>query len=96
VKVLALEHERAGTTSADFAPHLEAEARAVWQMMQSGTIREIYFREERDQAVIVLEAADTAAARLLLAELPLVRDGLIEFEVIGLRAYPGLGRLFKS
>jgi hypothetical protein len=65
-------------------------------MMQSGTIREIYFREERDQAVIVLEAADTAAARLLLAELPLVRDGLIEFEVFGLRLYPGFGRLFKS
>lgn len=96
MKVLAFEHERPGTTSADFAPHLEAEARAVWQMIQSGTIREIYFREQRDEAVIVLEAATPAAAQRFLAELPLVRNGLIEFEVIGLRPYPGLGRLFRE
>ena len=94
MKVLALEHDRADATSADFAPHLEAEARAIWEMLQDGSIREIYFREERSEAVIVLEAADASEARESLARLPLVRRGLIEFEFIGLRPYPGLSRLF--
>ncbi|HET6845937.1 MAG TPA: hypothetical protein VFH29_03835 [Anaerolineales bacterium] len=96
MKVLALEHDRPGATSADFAPHLDAEARAVWEMTQSGTIRETYFREDRSEAVILLEAPSTEAARTSLSQLPLVRQGLIEFEVIGLLPYPGFSRLFKE
>ena len=65
-------------------------------MLQNGSIREIYFREERSEAVIILEAADASAARETLSRLPLVRQGLIEFDVIGLRPYPGLSRLFKE
>jgi hypothetical protein len=96
VKVLALEHDSPGATNADFAPHLDAEARAVWELIQNGTIRETYYREDHTEAVIILEAPTTDAARRSLAQLPLVRQGLIEFEVIGLLPYPGLGRLFKE
>lgn len=96
MKVLALEHDRPGLKDADFAPHLEAEARAVWHMIQSGTIRETYYREDRTEAVIILEAPSTEAARQSLAALPLVKRGLIEFELMGLLPYPGLSRLFKE
>jgi hypothetical protein len=96
MKVLALEHDRPGATSADFSPHLDAEARAVWELIQSGTIRETYYREDRFEAVIILEAPSTDAARQSLAALPLVKRGLIEFEVMGLLPYPGLSRLFKE
>jgi hypothetical protein len=96
MKVLALEHDRPDATSGDFAPHLEDEARAVWSMIQSGAIREIYFRQDRSEAVIILEAASPQAALDALTQMPLVRQGLIEFEVMGLQPYPGLGRLFKE
>ncbi len=96
MKVLALEHDKPDLASADFAPHLQGEARVIWELIQAGAIREIYFREDRSEAVIMLEAADASAARELLAQLPLVRHGLIEFEVIGLQPYPGLSRLFKE
>jgi len=43
----------------------------------------------------MLEAADAAEAQAVLATLPLVRAGLIAFEVIPLRAYPGFARLFE-
>ena len=94
MKVLALEKDRAGTSSADNAALLAAEAKAVWDLCQSGTIREIYFREVESQAVLVLEVPSTREAERLLAGLPLARAGLIEFEVIGLRPYPGFSRLF--
>ena len=94
MKILALEKERPGTASDDFAPHLQAEARALWDMLQAGTLRGIHFRDDRAAAVLILEAESTRQAETALAQLPLVKAGLIEFEVIGLRPYPGFARLF--
>lgn len=93
MKVIALETERAGVEQADYAPHLEAEARAVRDLLQAGIIREIHFREDRPQAVIMLEADSTAQAGKTLGELPLVKARLIDFELIGLKPYPGFARL---
>lgn len=95
MKVLALERDIPGAASGENPSLLRDEARAVWSLMQSGTIREIHFREDHSQAVIVLEAGSTTQAREILAQLPLVRAGLIEFEIIGLRPYPGFARLFE-
>ncbi len=96
MKVLALEIDRPGVSALDFEPYLEAEAQAVWKLLQSGVVREIYFREGPSQAVLILEADSTWEAEQALARLPLVEAGLTEFEVIGLRPYPGLGRLFRD
>ena len=57
----------------------------MWDLTQSGCIREIFFRSDRPQAVIILETETLEDAQRALAQLPLVRAGLIEFEVIGLR-----------
>jgi len=94
MKILALEKEVPGTVAAAFAPHLQAEAARVWELQQSGTLREIYFRGDRSEAVLMLECADVAEAQRVLATLPLVRARLITFEVIPLKPYPGLARLF--
>jgi len=44
----------------------------------------------------MLESAGGSEARALIATLPLVLAGLIEFEVMPLRAYPGFARLFEQ
>jgi hypothetical protein len=96
MRILALEKDVPGASAGDNSALLQDEARAVWELMQSGIIREIHFRDDHSQAVILLEAESTAQAQAVLAQLPLVRAGLIEFEVIGLRPYPGFARLFKA
>ena len=48
------------------------------------------------QAVILLETETLEDAQRMLAQLPLVRAGLTEFEVIGLRPYPCFARLFAD
>jgi len=96
MKILALEKDVPGASARDNSALLQDEARAVWELMQSGIIGDIHFRDDRSQAVILLEAGSAGQAREVLAQLPLVRAGLIEFEVIGLRAYPGFARLFKA
>ncbi len=96
MKILALEHERPGATAADFAPHLKAEARRVWELTQAGVVRESYFRAEQATAVLVLECADVDEAQAHLATMPLVQAGLITFELMPLVAYPGFARLFAA
>lgn len=94
MKILALEKEMPGTTPEQFAPHLKAEAARVWELYKSGGLREMYFRQERSEAVLMLECADVEEAHQLLETLPLVQAGLIEFEIILLVPYPGFERLF--
>ena len=78
------------------ADRLRAEAQRVWDLYQDGVIRDIRFRTDRVDVVIELEAPDEAAARAVLATLPLAAAGAIEFELIGLRPYDGWARLFGT
>ena len=94
MKILALEKEVPGVTGEQFRPHLAAEAARAWELYQQGVFRELYFRADRHEAVLVLECAGVAEAQQTLATLPLVRAGLITFEIIPLVAYPGFARLF--
>ncbi len=96
MKILALEVETPGLTAADFAPHLDAEAARAWELYQDGVIREMYFRADASEAVLILECADAEEAEAMLATLPLVQHGLIRFNIIPLRAYPGFSRLFAQ
>lgn len=94
MKILALEVEAEGIKPEQYTPHLKSEARRVWELYQNGTIRELYFRADRSEAVLILECADVREAKQLLESLPLVQAGLITFDVIPLIPYPGFARLF--
>ena len=94
MKILALEHELPGGITEKFQQHSRAEAYRVWELHQQGAIRELYFRADRNEAVLVLECEEVEAAQQILATLPLVEHGLITFELIPLTAYPGFARLF--
>jgi hypothetical protein len=96
MKILALERDVPGVTDEQCAPYLAAEAVRAWELHQAGVIRELYFRADRRAAVLVLECSGAAEAQRVLATLPLVREGLIAFELVPLLAYPGFARLFKE
>ncbi len=95
MKILAIEKEAPGVTEADFQPHMKAEARRAWELYQSGVFREMYFTKSDDPvAVIMMESDSVEAAKKALDTLPLVKAGLISFELLPLVAYPGFARLF--
>jgi muconolactone delta-isomerase len=97
MKMLAMEHEVAGVSEEAFTPELlKEESRRAWELYQSGILREIYFRADRPEAVLVLECESVGDAHNLLGTLPLVREGLIAFDLIPLAPYPGFGRLFAG
>jgi muconolactone delta-isomerase len=95
MKILAIEHELAGATTEKYVQYSTAEALRAWELHQQGIIRELYFRADRSQAILVLECDSAEAAQQVLATLPFVQNGLIAFEFIPLKAYPGFARLFS-
>lgn len=95
MKIIALEQEIPTVESGDFARFSQDEARQAWKLQQAGFIREIYFRADQNCAVLILEAESVERAHRQLQALPLVKNGLIQFELIPLKAYPGFERLFK-
>ena len=96
MKILALEHDLPNATAEGFQEYAVAEARQVWALYQAGVVRESYFREDRSEAVLVLECQSLEEAWEALSTLPFVQNKLITFELIPLKAYPGFERLFAK
>ena len=96
MQLIALEVPVPGADDRRFAVLSRDEAAAVWTLTQSGVIRTSWFRADRSEAVLLLECPAPAAAEAALGELPFVRAGLIRFEIIPLRPYPGFARLFTG
>jgi len=95
MKILAIEKERPGVRPEQFTPHLKNEATKAWDLYSRGIIREIYFTSEGHNAVIMLECHGKEEAEKFLNQLPLVKEGLIEFSVLPLVPYDGFERLFR-
>lgn len=96
MKILAIEKEIPGVAEVDYKPHLVNEAKKAWKLYQQGIIRELYFTAENNLAVLILECKDKAEAEKYLDTLPLVKEGLIKFDVQMLVPYSGFARLFNN
>ena len=96
MRIIAIEREHPGVTIEKFQPHLPAEAKRIYELYQQDLIRECYFRADGPEAVLVMECESVDNAREALDTLPLVKAGLVKFELIPLRPYPGFSRLFSD
>jgi muconolactone delta-isomerase len=94
MRILAIEREIPLPARPDLREILREEAAGVWALQKRGFIRDIWFTAADRHAIVMLECADVDEARQLLATLPLVRTGLIEFTLHELRSYDGFERLF--
>ena len=95
MKILAKSRTLAADEAAFTPELLRAEAEKAWQLQHTGVLREIYYTAG-GEAVLVLEAPSAAAAKRLLATLPLVRAQLVEFEIDELLPYGGFERLIAK
>ena len=97
MKVLAIGHAQPGIGWEDSAPYVGVEARSVWELYESDRVREFYLRaDHRPGVVLVFECDDVSEAERLVAALPMVEGGLLDFEVIPLRPYIGFRELFEN
>jgi hypothetical protein len=94
MKILALEKELKTVDWEKESLILVEEAKAVYEMLLTGSLREIYFTENKN-AVIMLECESIIEAKHLLDSLPLVQKGIIAFEIMELHPYTGFTRLIN-
>jgi hypothetical protein len=92
MKILAIETELKKLNEHSNKEILKDEARAVLELQQKDILREIYF-DENHCAMLMLECADKTEAGNILSELPLVKNGFIQFEIKELHPYTGFLRL---
>ena len=94
MKLLCLDVPQPGASLEKYQPHMQGEARHAWLMYKGGIIREIYFRQDRPGVAIIAEAESVDAAKKALAEFPLAKPGLIDWDVIPLGPFTNWETLF--
>jgi hypothetical protein len=82
MKLLCLDIPQTGSSMEKYQPYLLDELRQAWQLYKSGFVREIYLRQDRPGVVIIAECDSVEAARQVVREFPLVKAGLIDWEII--------------
>lgn len=75
---------------------LKKEAKYIWELSSKGIVRNIWFTEKTKDAILIFEAESERAVREAMDGAPLVAEGLLVYEVVGLRPYNGFERLFDG
>jgi hypothetical protein len=97
MKILVFAKGRAGIPAQTIQPHIKEEVQAVWDLYAQGIVREFYTRADQPgPAVLEVESPTVEAAREALAELPLVKMGLIDLDLVPLAPFTAIGRLFEA
>ena len=94
MKIIAYDRFKPGVTLDTLRPYLRDEVSNVWRLWKAGIVRENYARADEPGVVIVFECPDLDEARRHIANFPLTKAGLIEWEFIALDAPLPLEFLF--
>ncbi|HYF17899.1 MAG TPA: hypothetical protein VEA40_08515 [Ramlibacter sp.] len=96
MQVLALSRRLPAATPAAMAALAQEEALAAHRLISRGVLRSAHMCPERPGAVLVLECTGLEEAREHLGTLPMVRAGLIDFDVSRMLPYTSYTALFKD
>ncbi|HLP17735.1 MAG TPA: superoxide dismutase [Bacteroidota bacterium] len=96
MKFLCLDRPLPDATFDKYQPHLINEVRHTWEAYKKGTIRDIYFRQDRPGVAIILECGSSEEARKFFSEFPLSKAGLIDFDVIPIGPFVNWELLFST
>lgn len=94
MKFLCLDIPQPGASLEAYQPYIKEEVRHTWEVYKSGSLREIYFRQDRPGVAIMVEADSAESARQILSAFPLAKVGLIDWEVIPLGPFQNWELLF--
>lgn len=92
MKIIAIETELKKLNANSEKEILKEEASVVLDLQQKNILHEIFF-DENHCAVLILECNDKNEAEKILSEMPLVKNGFIQFEIKELHPYTGFSRL---
>jgi hypothetical protein len=86
MRVIAFDRFKPGVTMDTIQPHLKEEVANVWRLWKAGIVRENYARADEPGVIIVLEVESVDEARRYVADFPLSKAGLLEWQYLPLQA----------
>ena len=93
MKVFVIAHRKKERKPEDFQPLVEAEDRRTFEYYRDGLLREVYSRSDGQGAIGVLECDSMDHARRLIADLPMVKAGLLDVDIYGAAPYRAIAQL---
>jgi hypothetical protein len=94
VQFLVLANVREDVPNERVTSLVKEEAKVVWGLYASGSLRSAHYRSDIPGAVLMLEAADLSEATKTVESLPMVQAGLLKTEIMPLEPYTGFEALF--
>jgi hypothetical protein len=94
MKIIAFDRFKPGVSLDDLRPYLREEVSNVWRLWKAGIVRENYARADVGGVVIVFECDTVETVKRYIADFPLSKAGLIEWDYIALDAPLPLEFLF--
>ena len=80
------------TPHSGVVPRGGTEAAVVWQAFKVGSLRAMYYLDERQDSSLKLDLPDRAAAEDFNQSLPMVAAGVVAADLIPIQLYDGLER----
>lgn len=96
MKIMAVSRRLPGTTFEMLQAYQHSEVSLVWDYQRRGIIREIYFDSEKPAVVVILEAETLGAAKVAMAEMPMAKAKLLDFDFYTLGPYVQIETLFAK
>ena len=96
MKIIACDRFKPGVTMQTIKPYIKEEVANVWRLWKAGIVRENYARADVPGVVIVFECSSLDEAKRYVADFPLSRAGLLEWDYIPLDAPLPLKFVFDS
>ena len=96
MKIFAMGKVTPSVTPEMMQPHAVAETRCAWEMYKTSVLRELYLCADGTGAIGVMECRDADEARKNLSQLPLVKAGMLSFEIVPVLPYVFFERLFAK
>ena len=82
MQILAIDKLTKGTTEEKMRRHLPKELAHTIQLYLDEKIRTFFFRKDRPGVVFIMESDSLDEAQRVINELPLVKEKLLDFELV--------------
>ena len=85
-----------GTSPDRVLPYVKPEAEKVWSYYADNVVRSIHYIADMSGAVLMLEADNLEIAREIVAQFPMAKDNILNFDILPLKPYTGIEALFAQ
>ncbi len=96
MKIIAVDRILPTATEENIRGVVIKEALHTWLLYTKDIVREMNFRKDRPGVVLVLECENAQEAKRILSTFPMVKAGVIDFEIIPVGHFVPFGTLLDQ